>query len=48
VKKQKFFDVNSLDVNEIENVHCVETNFWKPSRLSIMSRSTFFFSVEIF
>jgi hypothetical protein len=31
---------------EIENVHRVETNFWKPSRfwLSISSRSTFIFS----
>ncbi len=29
-------------------VSTVETNFWKPSRMSIMSRSTFFFSVEIF
>ncbi len=29
---------------EIENVLRVETNFWKPSRISITSRSTFFFS----
>ena len=29
---------------EIENVLRVETNFWKPSRFSRRSRSTFFFS----
>jgi len=33
---------------EIENVLCVETNFFKVLRLSITSRSTFFFSIEIF
>ncbi len=27
---------------EIENVLCVETNFWKPSRFSRRSRLTFF------